>query len=553
MNKYFGIILGTALLAFAHPELIPFLSLLASMCGYAILWHGIRAFPSKKMQVTLLFISFSFIHAVHFSWLARPEYHGTPILILYGLLTLFYALAMGVLSLIVLERGKTLFQAIICASFFVFFEWAMAHFLCGFTIDQIGLHLLWHPIAAQMGAFFGGLFLTFLVIVTNILIFLSIEQKQNRKMALILLLTPYLFGIPHYYLKEKAARAAGHLNVGILQTGLRPEQKRLLPGRVEQFIPLPQQWKNILRLAKKLKTKKILDCVLLPEAALPYAAYSPSLPKNIADAVIRAEFGEIALPEGEGNIVATYDGLYATNAYLCTAISTYLNTLTIAGLLHEEGEKNFSCAFAFFPDGQNVEIYEKRVLVPIAEGAPFEFLRAISQKYGIAEYFTPGKNYKPFTGPIDIVPNICYEEMRGDLLRRYTTRPQFFVNLSNDVWYPNSTLPERHYTHGKLRAIENGVSYVRSCNTGISAALSPTGREIARIDNDEGQTEWVHDALIAKIPAISFATPYAKFGDFPLLILLGIVIILDLLPKYRVSHRLKKIMSILKKETGSSF
>jgi len=540
------IILGVtvALLALAHPELTPYLSLIASMCGYGVLWYVAKSLTSERGQKTVLFLSFATIYAVHFAWLARPEYHGFAILILYALLVLFYAFSMTALSLIMYRRAKDPFRALFPAALFVFFEWGMSRFLCGFTIDQIGLHLLWHPIAAQTSAFLGGFFLTFLVIYTNILIYISIAERSMRQYALLSILLPYLFGIPQYYLKEKAAKGAGQLQVGIIQTGLRPEEKRPLPGRIEKFMPIHAQWLSILSQVKEIKKAKLIDFIVLPEAALPFGYAAPCLPLVIAEKIISAELGDVTRPMGDENIVQTYDGPYVTNGYLCRVLSSYLDTTVIAGLIHENGPENYSCAFAFHPGNKEAEMYKKRVLVPIAEGAPFSFMRSISEKYGISEYFTPGTSYQPFSGPVQIVPNICYEEMRSDLIKKYSTDLQVFVNLTNDVWYPNSTLPQRHYTHAKLRAIENGVPYVRSCNTGVSAAISPTGKEITRVANEKGETEWIRGNCIGKLPAISYATPYAKYGDSPLFLLLGGVIVLDLLLGYKVSQRLKKIMSI---------
>ena len=58
-----------------------------------------------------------------------------------------------------------------------------------------------------------------------------------------------------------------------------------------------------------------------------------------------------------------------------------------------------------------------------------------------------------------------------------------------------------------LRAVENKRFLVRAANTGISAAISPTGEILAQTDL------FTETALSATITALDSLTLYSRFGD----------------------------------------
>ncbi len=54
---------------------------------------------------------------------------------------------------------------------------------------------------------------------------------------------------------------------------------------------------------------------------------------------------------------------------------------------------------------------------------------------------------------------------------------KFFVNISNDGWYGDTSAPLQHLNMARMRAIENNRWLLRDTNTGVTAVIDPYGRE----------------------------------------------------------------------------
>jgi apolipoprotein N-acyltransferase len=93
------------------------------------------------------------------------------------------------------------------------------------------------------------------------------------------------------------------------------------------------------------------------------------------------------------------------------------------------------------------------------------------------------------------------------------------VNVSNDAWFGDSLAPHQHLEIARMRAIEFSRYLLRATNTGISAILDPKGHIIARIP------QFTAAGTAAEIMPLRGATPYARTGDPPILLLaLGAVL-----------------------------
>ena len=81
------------------------------------------------------------------------------------------------------------------------------------------------------------------------------------------------------------------------------------------------------------------------------------------------------------------------------------------------------------------------------------------------------------------------------------------VNITNDAWFGQTCAPYQHLSMAVLRAVENKRFLVRAANTGISAAIAPTGEIVA-------QTKlFTETALPATIIALDQLTLYCRMGD----------------------------------------
>jgi apolipoprotein N-acyltransferase len=81
----------------------------------------------------------------------------------------------------------------------------------------------------------------------------------------------------------------------------------------------------------------------------------------------------------------------------------------------------------------------------------------------------------------EFAPLICYEIIFSDEIVRKTNKPKWAVVLTNDGWYGISSGPYQHLVAAQMRAVEEGISIVRSANSGISAVIDSYGRITAQL------------------------------------------------------------------------
>ena len=101
--------------------------------------------------------------------------------------------------------------------------------------------------------------------------------------------------------------------------------------------------------------------------------------------------------------------------------------------------------------------------------------------------FGSGKKYKnikindyPAFGAL-----ICYEIIFPSEVVNPNERPSWLVVLSNDGWYGDSAGPHQHLAAAQMRAVEEGITVVRSANSGISAVVNPLGQIVAGLPLNE--------------------------------------------------------------------
>ena len=283
--------------------------------------------------------------------------------------------------------------------------------------------------------------------------------------------------------------------------------------------------------------------IVFPEYVVPYGTYYPVYPLESVRQEFKAWFGEKgvkALPEMEEHLAAYVEAgngkkfWMVNNAYWMQGISNLFNAEVVAGLedsdhISENHKQRFCSAMVFFPNGATIERYSKRVLVPLGEYIPFEFLREIALNYDVAGSFTPGSKAKVIAGRTgNYGLSICYEETYGDIMRDNRLQgAEMLVNVTNDFWYPRSLLMKQHFDHARVRAIEMGIPLVRATNTGITSAVDSLGQILAILGED-GTRENLSDALFVTVPRYHYRTLYTYLGDFPLILFSGLFVTVSL-------------------------
>lgn len=196
----------------------------------------------------------------------------------------------------------------------------------------------------------------------------------------------------------------------------------------------------------------------------------------------------------------------------------------VTGAFHierpSEGLELWSNAMVtILPDGEIGPVYAKHHLVPFGEYLPFEpvFSALGLSQFAIRGGFTPGPGPRTIgigdLPPVSVL--ICYEAIfPGEVVGE--TRPGWMLQLTNDAWFGGFAGPQQHLAQARIRAIEQGLPMIRAANTGISAVIDPFGRVLESI------ALGVYGSMDAQLPAPLSPTPYARTGDWILLLLLGI-------------------------------
>ena len=184
---------------------------------------------------------------------------------------------------------------------------------------------------------------------------------------------------------------------------------------------------------------------------------------------------------------------------------------------------------ALTPAGAIAATYDKHHLVPFGEYLPLRVLVPLPVlTYGAHDHSAgPGPRTLELPGVPPFSPLICYEAIfPGDAVADGATageRPHWLLNITNDAWFGHTAGPYQHFQAARLRAVEEGLPLVRAANTGISAVVDSYGRVVGRLGLGE---EGVLDAHLP--PALAPPPPMARFGQWPLAILLVVATLVAL-------------------------
>ena len=180
-------------------------------------------------------------------------------------------------------------------------------------------------------------------------------------------------------------------------------------------------------------------------------------------------------------------------------------------------------------------VYVKRHLVPYGEYYPVpKFMRSWLQMMNVPDSdAVPGAADQP---PLEvagesIAATICYEDVFGAEQLHYLPDATLLVNVSNDAWFGDSIAPHQHLQIARVRAAEVGRYLLRATNTGITAFVDPHGLVIARAPQFEPAV------LTATVRGYTGATPYARWGNYPVIVAALLVLAIQWATRFTASRR----------------
>jgi len=157
-----------------------------------------------------------------------------------------------------------------------------------------------------------------------------------------------------------------------------------------------------------------------------------------------------------------------------------------------------------------------RHLVPFGEYFPVpaivrSWMRLLSLPY---DDITPGAARQPTLSAAGqkLGLTICSEDAFGSQQLRALRDATLLINVTNNAWYGDSTAPHQHLQIARMRALEAGRYLIRAANDGITAVIGPHGGIVARLP------QFQEAVLRAEVRPMTGLTPYARFGNYPVVI-----------------------------------
>jgi apolipoprotein N-acyltransferase len=419
-----------------------------------------------------------FLAGVSWIYVSLHQFGGMPAalaalatFLFCALLALFPAAAAGLWSL--LRRDRKGFDSLLAAACWTLAEWLRGWVLTGFPWLALGYSQAPPSPLAGFAPIAGVYGLTFVLVWLAALLALSWRRSADQFRAAAVWV---------------AVVGTGFALAGIAWTQPRPQafSVSLLQGNIEQSMKwrpelLGLSLDTYLQLARQHPAR----LVVLPETALPIEL----------DAVDPAYFD------------ALRGGREAQSEVLLGAVSA------------EGPGRYFNGAVAFGARAR--QDYRKSHLVPFGEFTPPGFRWTLALLSIPMSDFTPGPRRQP---PMDlagekVAVNICYEDAFGEEIIRALPDATLLVNLSNVAWFGDSLAPAQHLQIAQLRALETGRTMLRATNTGKTAVIAPTGAVTALLP------AFTSDALVAEVRGYTGMTPYARWGNGPLVfVVLGVLL-----------------------------
>ncbi len=191
-----------------------------------------------------------------------------------------------------------------------------------------------------------------------------------------------------------------------------------------------------------------------------------------------------------------------------------------APVMDKDGVRYYSSLISL---GDKTIIYNKRHLVPFGEFIPMKnLLRGLIGFFDLPmSGFSPGnKHQQPLRAAGQLLaPSICYEDAFGEDVIDFLPQATLLVNGSNNAWYGDSFAPHQHLQISRMRSIETGRDLLRATTNGISAIVDSKGRIIKR------SPQFKTVVITALVQPRTGATPYVRFGNTPVLIILTLMLL----------------------------
>ena len=409
-------------------------------------------------------------------------------LALFGI-PLILALFTSLISCISWFFSKKSSFSIYFAIIWVFFEWVREWLFTGFPWNSVNYMLHFSDILIQTSALWGpygqSLFTIFFAVSFYDLYYHA--SKKNFLLAILWLFFIVIYGF--IKLEDNETKHEYRYYIRLVQPSTIQGQK----WNYDLFI---KELDKLVTLSNEPSVHKI-DLVIWPESAV---IVSPNH-KFILDKLTEA---------------------------------TKDNKILLTGGEIEKGRKNYTSIYAVNNSGNIISEAHKYHLVPFGEYIPLQWLWPNIKKLtpGLLDWDHGDKNSMIQIDNLKIMPLICYEGLfASEVNSRFFRDIDFFVHITNDSFYGNTTGPYQHFEQSRARAVEHNRPLLRVGSNGISAFIDKKGRVTKKINlNQIG----ILDDFIEIVD--KDLTAYSRHGSIVVVIMTWILCIYGCFSQKRQNH-----------------
>ncbi len=400
------------------------------------------------------------------------------LMILCAYMSLFPAAAMGILAR--LGISSHLLWSVIAASLWMLCEWLRGTLFTGFPWLTVGYSQVPSSPLIGFAPFIGVYGISFLAVCNAALFFLWFDSKLKAwrygALSLSILLLGFMLQVIEW-----------------TQPQGEPVTVSLLQGNIAQDMKWREDHiENTMLIYRDLILNSPSQLIVTPEISIP-------LFNNVVPPDYLAELAEHAR-RNNGDV---------------------LIGLAERGI--NEGEY-YNTMFSF---GSGTEqSYRKYHLVPFGEYIPLKsvFGWVINVlKIPLSDFSRGSLEQKPMhLAGQRVAVNICYEDVFGEEIIKQLPEATLLVNVSNDAWFGRSIGPQQHLQISQMRALETGRYMLRATNTGVTAVINERGQVMQSLDI------FTTAALHTTVQGFAGITPYVRWGNYPILLLAGMLLLLGL-------------------------
>lgn len=294
-----------------------------------------------------------------------------------------------------------------------------------------------------------------------------------------------------------------------------PISVRLLQGNIAQDVKFVEaRFDETVAVYLKSIEAKPADLIVLPETAFP--KFLADLPDRVTERLVRDAH--------------TAHAAIAFGVPIAESRRRYFNSV-IALVPASSPQPPFAAA-----GRDSTQRYDKSHLVPFGEFIPFGFRWFVDlMKMPLGDFTRGATDQKPMLlAGNKVAFNICYEDLFGEEIIRQAGDANILINVSNVAWFGDSMALPQHLAISRMRAIETARPMLRATNTGMTAAIDPHGKVMGQL------APFTTGSLDVTVQGMQGATPYIRFGNAPVALLIAILLAWVAALAWRRTHAITK-------------